>query len=65
MARSHNGSRWIAVSFVMIIGLILWLGVLSIPGPGSIVYVVAVIGVAALLAYADRKRNASRKPGSR
>jgi hypothetical protein len=56
--------RWITVTFILIIGWILWVGVLSdssgrltIPGPGSIVYVAAVIGVAALLAYVDRKRD--------
>jgi hypothetical protein len=58
----------------MIIGLILWVGVLSdssgrltMPGTGSILYVAAVIGIAALLAYADRKRNPppkNRKDGA-
>ena len=57
--------RWIAIPFITIIGLILWLGVLSdssgypvVPGAGSILYVSEVICVAALLAYADRKRDA-------
>ena len=58
--------RWITIPFVMIIGLILWIGVLSdssghmtVPATGALVYVAAVIGVAALLAYADRKRKNS------
>jgi hypothetical protein len=56
--------RWIAVPSVLIVGLMLWLGVLSdpsgklaTPGLGSILYVAAVVGVAALLAYADRSRD--------
>jgi hypothetical protein len=32
------------------------IGVLQMPGIDSIIYVAAVIAVAALLAYADRKR---------
>jgi len=55
--------RWVTIPFVLIIGLILWIGVLSdssghltIPATGSIVYVVGVIVISGLLAYADRKR---------
>ena len=61
-------SRWMTIPFIVIIGLIVWIGVLSdssgrltMPGLDSMLYVGAVIGVAALLAYADRKRNASGK----
>ncbi len=53
--------RWITIPFILIIGLILWVGVLSdesghltVPGIGSIVYVAAVICIAAVLAYLDR-----------
>jgi hypothetical protein len=64
--------RWVAVSFVLIIGLILYVGVfadssggITIPGTGSIIYVAAVIAIAALLAYVDRQRDASGKdPGT-
>lgn len=58
--------RWIAIPFILIIGMILWIGVLSdssgrltMPDADSILYVVAVIGVAILLAYVDRKRSIS------
>ena len=60
--------RWITIPFILIIGLILWIGVLSdssghltMPDADSILYVVAVVAVAVLLAYADRRRN--RKNG--
>jgi hypothetical protein len=60
--------RWVAVSFILLIGLILWVGVLSdssgnltMPGLDSILYVASVVCVAIVLAYADRKRNGSRK----
>ena len=60
--------RWITIPFIMIIGLILWVGVLSdssgrltMPGTVAILYVAAVIGVASLLAYTDRKRNIADK----
>jgi hypothetical protein len=61
------------IPFVLIIGLILWLGVLAdssgsltVPAAGPIIYVVAVIGVAMLLAYVDRRRNGSGgHPGER
>ena len=59
--------RWMTISFVLIIGLILYVGVLSdssghlvIPAIGSIFYVAAVIGTAARLAYIDRRRDDSR-----
>jgi hypothetical protein len=62
-AKSFSFPRWITVPFVLIVGLMLWLGVLAdpsgklrMPGVGSILYVAAVIGVAALLAYIDRRR---------
>ncbi len=48
--------RWLTILFILVIGLILWMGVLSMPGIDSIMYVAVVIGVVALLAYADRKR---------
>jgi drug/metabolite transporter (DMT)-like permease len=60
--------RWITIPFVLIMGLILWLGVLSDPsgklrppGTGSILYVASVIGVAAYLAYTDRGRDSTGK----
>jgi hypothetical protein len=61
-------SRWLTVVFLVIIGLILWVGVLSnssgqltMPGADSLLYVAAVIGAVALLARADSKRkNRSR-----
>jgi hypothetical protein len=72
-AGSPRFPRWMTIPFVLIIGLILWLGVLAdssgsftIPAAGSVIYVVAVIGVAALLAYLDRRRNGSvTHPGER
>jgi hypothetical protein len=49
------------ILFILIIGLILWYGVLSdasghlkAPGPDSILYLAAVIFMAAFLAYRDR-----------
>jgi|HubBroStandDraft_4_1064222.scaffolds.fasta_scaffold2144448_1 drug/metabolite transporter (DMT)-like permease len=66
--KSSSFPRWITVPFVLIIGLILWLGVLSdpsgklrAPGAGSILYVAAVIAAAGYLAYADRSRDSSGK----
>ncbi len=63
-AKSAWFPRWIKLPFVLIIGLMLWVGVLSdpsgkprLPGMGSILYVAAVIGVAVFLAYADRNRD--------
>jgi hypothetical protein len=63
--------RTILAAFVVIIGLMLWMGVLSdpsgdlrTPGIGSILYVAAVIGLAALLAHADRHRDSAGKRGS-
>jgi hypothetical protein len=54
-------SRWIAIPFLVVIGLILWLGVLAdssgqwkAPGAGRILYLVAVIAAAAFLAHRDR-----------
>jgi len=67
-AASAKFPRWITVPCTLIVGLILWLGVLAdpsghlrTPGAGSILYVVAVIGVAAFLAYTDRKGDSSGK----
>jgi hypothetical protein len=67
-AKSVSFPLWITVPFILIIGLILWLGVLAdpsghlrTPGAGSILYLVAVIGLAAFLAYTDRNRDSSRK----
>lgn len=60
-AKSGTFSRWMAIPFLLVIGLILWLGVLSdpsgqlnAPGAGPILYLVAVIAVAAFLALMDR-----------
>jgi hypothetical protein len=76
-AKSAAFPRWLTVPFTLIIALILWLGVLAdpsgrlkAPGAGSVVYVVAVVGVAVFLAYTDRnadppKKNRSYRPGSR
>lgn len=66
--RTVRFPRWITIPFILITGLVLWVGVLSdssgrltMPGTDSILYVAAVVGVAALLAYLDRKRGASEK----
>jgi hypothetical protein len=74
MAVPGKGNRWMAIPFILIIGLILWIGVLSdssghltMPGAGSIIYVAAVVAVAAVLGYTDWKRNnpkRNRKGGS-
>ena len=59
MARPNKAEvapRWVTITFLLIVGLILWIGVLQIPGIDSIAYVAAVIAIAAFLAYADRKR---------
>ncbi len=54
-------AKFVAVAaFVLIVGFMLWIGVLSSGSLGSILYVAAVIGVAAFLAYTDRK-NATNK----
>jgi hypothetical protein len=52
------------VAFMLIMGLILWVGVLSdqsghftMPGADAIIYVAAVICVVGALAYRDRRRN--------
>ena len=67
-AKSVAFPRWATVPFVLIVGLMLWIGVLSdpsgklrMPGIGSIFYVAAVIGVALFLAYADRNRDSAGK----
>jgi hypothetical protein len=67
-AKSVAFPRWMAVAFVLIVGFMLWIGVLSdpsgklrMPGVGAILYAAAVIGVAAFLAYADRNRDFARK----
>jgi hypothetical protein len=50
--------RWIAIPFILIIGWILWIGVLSDSSDvASTLYVATVIGAALLFAYVDRKRN--------
>jgi hypothetical protein len=68
LSRTVPFPGWITIPFIMIIGLILWVGVLSdssgrltMPGTGAILYVAVVIGVASLLAYRDRKRNIAGK----
>jgi hypothetical protein len=62
-ASTPSFPRWLTALFILTIGLILWIGVLSnssglltMPGTDAILYVAAVICVAALLAWADRKR---------
>jgi amino acid permease len=58
MARPNRAAappRWVTITFLMIVALILWIGVLQMPGIDSIIYVAAVIAVAVLLAYADHK----------
>jgi hypothetical protein len=67
-AKSARFPPWIAIPFILIIGLILWLGVLSdpsghlrTPGAGPLLYAAAVIGVAAFLAHADRNRDSFEK----
>jgi membrane protein implicated in regulation of membrane protease activity len=67
-ARSANSAHWATVTFILLIGSILWVGVLSdssgrpgMPAVDSVLYVAAVVCVAVLLAYADRKRSGSRK----
>lgn len=67
-ARSAPFPRWITVPFISIIGLILWLAVTSdpfgrfaTPGMGSILYLVLVVGVAALLAYPERDEDSGGK----
>ena len=61
--------RWIIAAFVLIVGFLLWIGVLSDPSgrlssdAGSILYVAVVVGIAALVAFADRNRK--RKKGRR
>jgi hypothetical protein len=66
--RTASFPRWLTVLFIVAIGLILWIGVLSnssgylaIPGTNAMLYVAAVICVAVLLAWSDRKRRASEK----
>jgi hypothetical protein len=67
-AKSATFPLWITIPFVLLIGLMLWIGVLADPsgkvgrpGMGSILYTLAVIGVAVFLAYTDRERDPSRK----
>jgi len=68
LVKSASFPRWITVPFILIIGLMLWLGVLSdssgklrMPGMGSVFYLASVIGAAGYLAYADRSRDSSGK----
>lgn len=68
MARRDQSSvsfpRWVTIPFVLIIGGILWRGVLADssgltnPGMDSILYVIAVACVAGLLAWLDRNKRA-------
>jgi len=67
-AKSLEFPRWITIPSILIISLMLWLGALADPsghlgkpGIGSILYVVAVTGVAAFLAYTDRNENSSEQ----
>ena len=62
--RSRSLSLWFAAAFVLIVGLILWIGVfsdgsghLTMPGTDGIAYVATVIFVVGALAYWDRRRN--------
>jgi len=61
-------SLLILAAFALVIGLVLWIRVLSepsgtlrMPGVGSILYVAGVVGAAAFLAYADRNRDSAGK----
>jgi len=67
-AKSVAFPRWIAIPSILIVGFMLWLAVLAdpsgnlrTPGMGSIFYVVAVVGLAALLAPTDRNGDPSRE----
>lgn len=60
--------RWTMIAFVLVIGYILWAGVLSdpsghlsTPSVGSILYTAAVFAVASLLAYTDQNRDSASK----
>ena len=67
MARRDQSSgafpRWVTIPFLLIIAGILWRGVLAdssgltSPGTDSILYVIAVVCVAGLLAYLDRNKH--------
>lgn len=66
--KSLPSRRWIMIVFVLIIGYILWAGVLSdpsghlsTPSVGSILYTAAVFGVASVLAYTDQNRDSAAK----
>jgi hypothetical protein len=62
--QSVSFPRWVTIPFLLIIAGILWRGVLADssgltnPGMDSIVYVIAVVCVAGLLAYLDRNKQA-------
>ena len=60
--------RWVVAAGVLLIGLILLLGALAddsgklrMPGAGSVLYLAAVIGVAAVLFYPRRSRHLPAK----
>ena len=70
-AESVEFPRWVVAAGVLLIGLILLLGALAddsgklrMPGAGSVLYLAAVIGVAAVLLYSRRSRH-SRAPRQR
>lgn len=58
--QSISFPRWVTIPFILIIGGILWRGVLSESNPGidSVIYVIAVVCVAGLLAWLDRNKRA-------
>jgi hypothetical protein len=69
IAKSVAFPGWITIPFILLIAFMLWIGVLSdpsgkvkTPGIGSILYILAVIAVAAFLAYSDRNRDS---PGTK
>jgi peptidoglycan/LPS O-acetylase OafA/YrhL len=71
-ARSASVPRWILIPLTLILGLVLWLAVVSdssgrfsAPGAGAIVYTLAVIGVVGWLAYHDREEGSSAGCGKR
>jgi hypothetical protein len=68
LAKSVKVPRPIIVGVLLLIAFVLWMAVIAdpagnlpMPGLGSVLYAAAVIGVAALLAYIDRRRDADGK----
>jgi hypothetical protein len=68
LPKSARLTQWFTIPFILVIGLVLWVGVLSdpsghlrTPSLGPILYVAAVIGVATFLALTDRNGDSSEK----